>query len=61
MGVVEPHSGSGLAELSYRDPRWRDEYAVAAGDEGRHNARQILEDRAISVIKFGGVPRLRSS
>lgn len=34
MGVVEPHSGSGLAELSYRDPRWRDKYAVVARSRG---------------------------
>lgn len=54
MGVVEPHPRSGQAELSYRDPRWRDEYTVAAGIEGRHNARQILQDRAISMIDVGG-------
>lgn len=54
MGVVEPHPGSGLAELAYREPRWRDRFAVAAGIEGRHNARQILEDRAIARVEVGG-------
>lgn len=54
MGVVEPHPGSGLAELAYREPRWRNRSAVAAGIEGRHNARHILEDRAISMIEVGG-------
>ena len=54
MGVVERHPGSGLAELAYRDPRWRDRFSVIAGIEGRHNARQILEDRAIAMIKVGG-------
>ena len=51
MGIVEPHPGSGLAELSYRQPRWRDRYAIAAGIRGRHNARQIIEDRGVSVIE----------
>ena len=54
MGIVEPHPGSGLAELSYRDPRWRDRFGVMAGIEGRHNARQILEGRAIAMIAVGG-------
>lgn len=54
MGVVEPHPGSGLAELAYREPRWRDRYAIAAGIKGRHNARQILEGRAITRIEVGG-------
>ena len=54
MGVVEPHPGNGQAELAYRDPRWRDRHAVMAGIEGRHNARHILEDRAIEVIEVGG-------
>ena len=54
MGVVRPHPGSGLAELAYRDPRWRDRFAVMAGTEGRHNAREILEDRTIATVKVGG-------
>jgi hypothetical protein len=54
MGVVEPHPGSGLVQLSCRDPRWRDRFAAMAGIEGRHNSRQILEDRAISEIPVRG-------
>lgn len=54
MGVVEPHPGSGLAELAVRHPRWRNRFAVMAGIEGRHNERQILEDRAIANVEISG-------
>ena len=54
MGVVDHHPGNGLAELRYRDPRWRQHHAALAGVEGRHNSRAILEDRAVTRIVAGG-------